>query len=295
MSPNKHISVLLQPFLDFFKGSNIRTFFDGTLGAAGHAKALLKEHPEIELFIGCDQDKEALSLAKENLKEWEKKVKLFHGSFVDMDKYLDQLKTPCVDGIFIDLGISSMQIDSEVRGFSFRFNAPLDMRMNTEMELTARDIINSYSEKELEFIFKEYGEEPQYKQAAKAIIATRRRRKIETTQDLIDVLSGVLRKKRGHHPLTLVFQALRIAVNDELNSLKAFLAKGIQRLCEKGKIGVISFHSLEDRIVKNFFKEHQEMIEILTKKPVAPDYIECRKNRRARSAKMRFAMRGKNE
>jgi 16S rRNA (cytosine1402-N4)-methyltransferase len=294
VSQNKHISVLLKPFLDFFEGMKIKVFFDGTLGAGGHSKALLEKHPEIDLLIGSDVDKNALDIAEESLKEWKNKVKFFQGNFSNINDYLKKTGVTCVDGIFLDLGLSSMQIDSEERGFSFRFNSPLDMRMNTCLEFTAKDAVNSLSEKELAFIFKEYGEEPRYKQAARAIIEKRRKKKIQTTQDLIDVLMPVVGKKRGHHPMTLIFQALRIYINDELGNLKEGLTKGIENLCVGGKIGVISFHSLEDRIVKNIFRDSQE-VEVLTKKPMCASYEEIRKNRRARSAKMRFAMKVENE
>ncbi|MFA6119354.1 MAG: 16S rRNA (cytosine(1402)-N(4))-methyltransferase RsmH [Parachlamydiales bacterium] len=290
----RHFPVLLKEFLEAFKEMEIETFFDGTLGAAGHAKAILEEHPEIDIFIGCDQDKEALEIANENLKPYMNKVRMIHSNFRYINKILDEMNIKYCDGIFFDLGVSSMQFDVGDRGFSFRFDAPLDMRMNKSEELTARIIINEWPESELEKIFRLYGEESKSKKAAKQIVDNRKRKKINTTFELLEVLEPVLGKRRKIHPATKIFQALRICVNDELNILKEGLNDAIGRLSIDGRIVVISFHSLEDRIVKNTFKE-DDRLEIITKKPIAPPYYE--KNRRARSAKMRIAkrIRGKDE
>lgn len=282
----RHFPVLLKEFIRFFEDSEIEVFFDGTLGAAGHARAILEEHEEIETFIGCDRDKDALDLAAQNLKPWMGKVSLMHANFKEIDEILDEMNIKFCDGIFFDLGVSSMMLDQPERGFSFRFDAELDMRMDRRSALSAKDIVNSYSEKELEEIFRLYGEERKSKKAAKQIIEKRRRRKINTTFDLVEALEPVLGKRRKIHPATRIFQALRICVNDELGALKMGLEKGINRLNEGGKIGIISFHSLEDRIVKHTLRDN-ETIEILTKKPIRPAFDE--KNRRARSAKMRFA------
>ena len=282
----RHFPVLLKEFIHFFEDSDMQVFFDGTLGAAGHAVAILEAHPEIEVFIGCDRDKDALDIAAENLKPWMKKVRLIHANFKDIDEILDEMNIKFCDGIFLDLGVSSMMLDQPQRGFSFRFDADLDMRMDKRADLSAKDVVNSYSEKELEEIFRLYGEERKSKRAAKQIIEKRRKKKINTTFELLDVLKPVLGKRHKIHPATRIFQALRICVNDELGALKEGLAKGTRRLSEDGKIGVISFHSLEDRIVKHAFKE-DETLQVLTKKPIRPSYDE--KNKRARSAKMRFA------
>lgn len=281
-----HFPVLLKEFLEAFKDVDIETFFDGTLGLAGHAKAILEEHPEIDIFIGCDQDQDALKIANENLKPYMNKVRLIHSNFKQINKILDEMNIKGVDGIFFDLGVSSMQFDVPERGFSFRFDAPLDMRMDKTQILNARDIVNEWPEIELEKIIREYGEDRRSRKIAKQIVDNRKRKKIETTFDLINVLEPILGKRRKIHPATQVFQALRISVNDELNVLKEGLDNAISRLNENGKIVVISFHSLEDRIVKTTFK-NDPRLEVITKKPIAPPYFE--KNRRARSAKMRIA------
>ncbi|MBN2479323.1 MAG: 16S rRNA (cytosine(1402)-N(4))-methyltransferase RsmH [Parachlamydiales bacterium] len=282
----RHFPVLLKEFLSFFENVSINSFFDGTLGAAGHAEALLEAHDEIEIFIGCDQDKEALNIASDCLKRYMNKVSLFHENYKNIDKILNEMNIKTVDGVFLDLGVSSMQLDVAERGFSFRFDAPLDMRMNKDEPLSAKDIVNEYSEIELEKIFKEYGEEHRAKKAAKQIVLKRKKKPIITTFDLIEVLEPVLGKRRRIHPVTKIFQALRICVNDELNVLKQGLENAIGRLSHGGIIGVISFHSLEDRIVKHTFKENKTL-QVLTKKPIQSGYEE--KNPRARSAKMRFA------
>lgn len=282
----RHFPVLLKEVIDVFKDDEIEIFFDGTLGAAGHALAILEAHPEINMFIGFDQDKEALDLANENLKHWMNKVKLIHANFKDLDKILDELEIKFCDAMFFDLGVSSMQFDTSKRGFSFRFDAELDMRMNKDAPFTAKEIINTYSETELERIFREYGEERKSKKAARQIVEKRRKKAINTTFELIEVLSPILGRGGKINPVTKIFQALRICVNDELNALKEGLNKAINRLNENGKIAVISFHSLEDRIVKHLFRD-DERLEVITKKPIRPSYDE--KNKRARSAKLRVA------
>jgi 16S rRNA (cytosine1402-N4)-methyltransferase len=286
----KHFPVLLKEFLHFFEKDSISIFFDGTVGAAGHAAALLEAHPEIDIYIGCDRDKAALKIANENLKPWMKKVRLIHENYANIGDILDEMNIEKVDGIFLDIGVSSMQLDTEERGFSFRFDAPLDMRMDKSKGITAREVVNKLSEKELYNIFKEYGEERRARAAAKKIVNDRKRKKINTTFDLLEVLQPVLGRRKRIHPATKVFQALRIYVNDELGALKKALSCAADRLQEDKKIGVISFHSLEDRIVKHMFREDKNL-EVLTKKPVTAGDDE--NNPRARSAKMRFARRQK--
>lgn len=286
----KHFPVLLKEFIKGFEGLDIEVFLDGTVGGAGHALAILEAHEEIKTFIGLDQDKTALNLANENLKPYMSKVNLFHENFKNLDKVLKEMNIEKCDAMFFDLGFSSMQIDEPKRGFSFRYDADLDMRMNLEAKLTAKEIINNWPEKKLEEIFREYGEERKAKRVAKQIIEKRRKNKINTTFELLQILEPVLGKRRKIHPATKIFQALRICVNDEINSLKQGLDKAIQNLNEDGIIGVISFHSLEDRIVKHKFKE-DETLKVLTKKPITASFEE--KNKRARSAKMRFAKKKK--
>lgn len=277
----KHIPVLMREVLSVFEGKNIRVFFDGTLGAGGHAKALLETHPEIERYIGCDRDPVALDLAQKNLAEW-KKVEFVRGSYAEEIKKVEG----CIDGLLIDIGVSSMQIDERGRGFSFMGDAPLDMRMDPEGELSAETIVNRYPEAELARIFYEYGEERRSRKVAKAIVEARRKKRIRTTGELVQIIKPVVARGRLH-PATLVFQALRIAVNDELEQLKKGLQRAIEKLCPGGRLAVISFHSLEDRIVKNGLRDAKDRLAILTKKPICPTAEELRLNPRARSSKLR--------
>lgn len=284
-----HIPVLLHEFIQAFKDIELGVFVDGTVGAAGHASAILKEHPEIKRFIGLDQDPSALEIAKENLKSWEGKTNLVHKNFSKVDLVLQELDIKSIDGFFCDIGVSSMQLASEERGFSFAKEGDLDMRMDPTERLTAKEIVNKFSEKELGRIFREYGEERRWKRAAKAIAVSRRKKRLETTEDLKEALQEVFGKGRGRlNPYTLVFQALRIAVNDELGNLKKGLTKAIEALSVGGIIGVISFHSLEDRIAKVLFRENP-LVEVITKKPIIASKEEIKINKRSRSAKMRFA------
>lgn len=277
----KHIPVLMREVLDVFAGRDLRVFFDGTLGAGGHAKALLQAHPEIERYIGCERDPVALDLAQKNLAEW-KKVEFVRGSYAEEIEKIEG----CIDGFLIDIGVSSMQLDERGRGFSFMGDAPLDMRMDPEGSLSAETIVNRYPEAELARIFYEYGEERRSRQVAKAIVEARRKRRIRTTGELVQIIKPVATRGRLH-PATLVFQALRIAVNDELEQLKKGLQWAIEKLCPGGRLAVISFHSLEDRIVKNGLRDAKGKLALLTKKPIGPSAEELRLNPRARSSKLR--------
>ncbi len=279
-----HIPVLMREVLDVFAECKLRTFFDGTLGAGSHAEAILKAHPEIECYIGCDRDPRALELASKRLEPWKSKVEFVRGRYSERVAEVEG----CIDGFLIDIGVSSMQLDEMERGFSFRGEAPLDMRMDPEDELTAAMIVNRYPEKDLAKIFFEYGEERKSRQIARAIVEARRKKPIRTTKDLVQIISPF--KGRGKlHPATLVFQALRIVVNDELEELKRCLDIAISKLCKKGRLAVISFHSLEDRIVKFKLRSESQRLKILTKKPICPTVQEMRENRRSRSAKLRAA------
>ncbi len=309
MATMRHIPVLLDEVLDHFKDIKIKVFCDSTLGNAAHAKAILENHPEIEKFIGIDQDSEALALAKKNLEKFQGKVSFFHDNFKNVDAILENENIQSVDGFLFDLGVSSMQLDESERGFSFRLSGPLDMRMNKDQKLTAEIVVNEFPEKELEKIFKELGEEKRWKQAAFRIVSERRKKRISTTKELADILYDCCYKKGKLHPATLVFQGLRIYVNDELNSLKQALEKAIERLSPNGRIAVISFHSLEDRIVKELFKNKSKKVhsniyrlkkdeaklKIITKKPIKPTLKEIRNNPRSRSAVLRVAEKVANE
>ncbi len=282
-----HYPVLVEEFLEFFHEMQIQFFFDGTVGFAGHAEAILKNHKEMKVLFACDKDKDALDYAKNKLKNWGEKLQFFHGDFVLLDQYLGENK---VDGFIFDFGVSSMQLDRAERGFSFQREGPLDMRMNQDSFVTAEKIVNEFPEKKLSEIFKKYGEEKFHQRIAKAIVDARRKKRITTTLELVEVMQPIFAgKKRGKiHFATLVFQALRICVNKELEAIEKGIKKAISYLKPKGRIAVISFHSLEDRIVKYLFRE-EKSLKILTKKPVIAGWEEIKKNPRSRSAKLRVA------
>jgi 16S rRNA (cytosine1402-N4)-methyltransferase len=281
-----HVPVLLAAVLKIFEHIQLKVFFEGTVGAGGHARAILEAHPEIERYLACDRDPAAQKIAAANLAPWGKKVEWIRGPYADLNDYLDERKIGEIDGFLIDIGVSSMQLDMRERGFSFQGDAPLDMRMDPESSLTAERIVNEAPEKELARIFFEYGEERRSRQVARAIVEARKKRRIRTTAELVAIVKPVTIWGKLH-PATLVFQALRIAVNDELGQLKKGLDAAIQRTREGGRIAAISFHSLEDRIVKNTFRDAKDQLEILTKKPIGPTDIEIKENPRSRSAKMR--------
>ncbi len=288
-----HEPVLLKEVLAVFEGREIGCFVDGTLGAGGHAEAILRAHPEIEMFIGCDRDPDAMALAKKRLEPWKEKVKFFHGTHSHLS---EPLEGRCADGVLIDAGVSSMQLDRPERGFSFQGIGPLDMRMDPDAKLSAQEIVNRWREEDLVRILKEFGEEPRARAVARAIIAARKKKKLETTRDLVEAIRGVARGKKHLHFATLTFQAIRIAVNDELGELDRGIREGIRALCRGGRIAVISFHRLEDRIAKQCFREeeYKEKTEkgslmLLSKKPIESSEDEMKKNPRSRSAKLRAA------
>jgi len=278
----KHVPVLMREVLEVFADKKLSVFFDGTLGAGGHAKAILEAHPEIERYIACDRDPRAHELAAKTLAPWGEKVEFVRGSYADEVGNVEG----CIDGFLIDIGVSSMQLDERERGFSFMGDAPLDMRMDPEGKLTAEMIVNRYSEKELARIFHEYGEERRSRPVAKAIVEARKKRRIRTTSELVEIIKPVATKGRLHFA-TLVFQALRIVVNDELGQLERGIGAAIKKLCPGGRIAVISFHSLEDRIVKNQLRDAKGILKVLTKKPIGPSEEEMRANPRSRSSKLR--------
>jgi 16S rRNA (cytosine1402-N4)-methyltransferase len=300
-----HQSVLVSEVLFAFAETPLRIFVDATLGAGGHAEALLKVHPEIDLFIGIDQDPEALEIASKRLEPWRMCTRLVRGNFSSLPTILKDLNIEHVDGILMDLGVSSMQLDKPEKGFSFMRDGPLDMRMDPDLELTAADIVNTWSEEDLGMVFREYGEEKRWRMAAKAIVEARRKNEILTTGALAKVLQTVLwSRKKGINPLTLAFQGLRICVNRELEVLEETLPHAMEVLSRGGKLAVISFHSLEDRIVKNSFRQaasdkHQTSgiagmfldkeptVRLITKKPLEADEAEEKRNPRSRSAKLR--------
>lgn len=307
MSRYPHTSVLINQCLAGFEGLRIQTFVDATLGAGGHAEALLSAHPEIEHLIGIDQDKSALEIARQRLKDFPGvNLSLLHGNFSDLHVLLEKINVPQVDAILVDLGVSSMQIDQPERGFSFMREGPLDMRMNKDQTLTAADIVNTWEEKHLVEIFFKYGEEKESRKAARAICFDREKAPFETTLQLASMLERVLkRSKRDLHPATKIFQALRIAVNRELERLEQFLPQALAALNRGGRLETISFHSLEDRIIKQRFAYYASDKEstsgigghfidkkpqaiIISRRPLIATDEEIALNPRSRSAKLRI-------
>lgn len=299
---SQHYSVLRNEVLGIFEDRQIKVFVDGTLGAGGHAEAVLSNHPEIKKFIGIDQDTQALEIAQERLKPWAEKISYHHGNFVEE---IPKIKND-VDGILLDLGVSSMQLDRADRGFSFAKEGPLDMRMNRDKPLTAEEIVNTWSVSDLGRIFRDYGEEKQWRAAAHAIGEARKEERITTTTQLSEVLRSAVRKKKGKtiHPHTLIFQALRICVNSELEVVREVLPICVEKLKVGGCLAVITFHSLEDRIVKKVFRQmasdkhdtsglggvfldKEPLVNDLTRRPIVPSDAEMDENPRSRSAKLR--------
>ncbi len=286
---NVHIPVLLNEIIGFIK-DDYKTVFDGTFGGGGHTKEILERFKNIKI-IAVDVDDNALKIGEELEELYQGRLIIRKANFKDIDAVLANLQIDKVDFLLADLGISSNLLEDGERGFSFMKDGPLDMRMDKSLEKDAEYYVNNLSLKELEHVFKTYGEEPRAHQIAKKIIEERKKSTIKSTGRLTEIILSVSRKGRRVHPATLIFQALRILVNKETEALKDFLIKGIGCLNKGGRMAVISFHSIEDRIVKTFFRdsEKQGIIKILTKKPVVPDYKEIRANRRARSAKLRVA------
>jgi len=295
-----HKSVMLDEVISFIKPGKGDIIVDATIGAGGHSRQILKMIEPDGLLIGIDRDAEILKIAGRYLSKISESYKLYQADYVDLDYILDKLVISKVQGILLDLGVSSLQLDSLERGFSFSKEGPLDIRMDRTKGITAEDLLKRLSEKEMADIFWRYGEEGRSRRIAKAIIQERRRgTEIKTTTQLAKIVEkaldtpGKYQKKRRIHPATRVFQALRIAVNDELKSLEYFLNNVCEFLASGSRIVVISFHSLEDRLVKSAFRKGQDAssLKILTKKPLSPLDSEIRENVRARSAKLRVAER----
>jgi 16S rRNA (cytosine1402-N4)-methyltransferase len=284
-----HIPVLLQEILDTFSEKKLTLFFDGTLGGAGHAEALLKAHPECQRYLATDQDSDAIQEAKKKLDPWKEKVKIFMANFSEIDHVMRKEKIKQLDGAMLDLGVSSFQLDRPEKGFSFNKEGPLDMRMGQDNELTAERVVNEYTEKQLGEILRTFGEDPRWRKIAKAICEKRRKKRITTTKELKEIIERVYPKRGRIHPATLTFQALRMFVNQELEHLEKGLNKIISHLAPGARLAVISFHSGEDRCVKQLFKKKyaDKVVTLVNKKVIKPTIAEIRKNRRSRSAKMR--------
>jgi len=285
-----HEPVLLHEVLDGLEIEDGDIVLDMTLGAGGHSRAILSSGKNIRL-IGIDQDDAALAIAKETLSPWKDKIIFVRGNFRDAEKLLAEIEISKVNKILFDLGVSSMQLDDAKRGFSFRHNAPLSMQMSSDAKFSAKDIVSGWDEADIANVIFAYGEERKARTIAKAIVRARKERPIETTFELADIVGNAIGRKpwMKTNPATKTFQALRIAVNDELGSLKSGLTAAHDLVLPGGRIAVISFHSLEDRIVKNFMKEKVETGDtILSKKPIIASEDEENRNPRSRSAKLRI-------
>lgn len=288
MSGREHISVLFQEVLNNLISTESGTFVDATVGAAGHSLGLLGRNRKLHL-IGIDRDQEALDRAREALAAYSDRVTLLRGNFGDMKELLQSVGVKSIEGALFDLGISSYQLASG-RGFSFNDDEELDMRMDRRQGLTAYDIVNSYRQDVIARILYEYGEEWQSRRIAKAIFEHRKKDRIRTGRQLAEIIASVKKRTGKIHPATKTFQALRIAVNDELRSLVKGMDGAIELLSSGSRIGIITFHSLEDRIVKERFR-NEEALTVLTRKPIRPGIDEVRSNPRSRSAKLRIAQK----
>ncbi len=291
-----HIPVMLNEVTEYLNPVRGNIVVDGTLGLAGHAEVLLGLIGTQGRLIGIDRDTKALAMAKENLKDHLGQCDLVHDNYSHIDKVLDGLGIQAVDRILLDLGLSSLQLNDPERGFSFREEGPLDMRMDQDSHISAFDLVNSLSEKEMSLILKDFGEERWHNRIARGIVEQRCKSSIETTKDLSDIVMHSIppRKKwQKAHPATRTFQAFRIAVNRELEGLEEALDKCINALTSGGRIAVIAFHSLEDRIVKHKFRSLAKggTLNLIVKKPLRPSEHEAEINPRARSARLRIAER----
>jgi 16S rRNA (cytosine1402-N4)-methyltransferase len=293
-----HIPVLVKPLLDLLAPASGQIAVDCTVGLGGHAKALLEKEPALTL-IGLDMDPHALELAGKNLEPWKDRIKLVLANFSQLPDVLSELNIPAVDMIYADIGVSSMQIDRPDRGFSFLEEGPLDMRMNPSQTKRAADIVNGLKESELADILFRYGEETRSKKIAHLIIQARRSHRIDSTTELASIICQALGidpqnlSRQRIHPATKTFQALRIAVNNELGNLESLLNSAPGLLAPQGRLAVISFHSLEDRMVKEDFKNRAQegIYRIITSKPIEADPSEILRNSRSRSAKLRGAQK----
>ncbi len=289
-----HTPVLLKEVVEQLRPRSGGLYVDCTVGGGGHAVELLRACAPDGRLIGLDWDEEAVAASREQLAEFGTRAQLVRANYVELEAVLMSVGITTVDGVLFDLGVSARQFDEPSRGFSFQREGPLDMRMNRELAATARDVLRSASMEELVRIFRLYGEEKRARAVAQEITRTRAHNPIDTTTQLARSVERVLGPKRGRtHPATRVFQALRIAVNNELGNLQRGLEAAVRVLNVGARLAVISFHSLEDRIVKRYFIEHSRSetptLRIITRKPITPSFEEIRANPRARSAKLRVA------
>lgn len=303
----KHVSVLLEETIDNLNIKEDGIYVDGTLGGGGHAYEVCKRLGENGKFIGIDQDEAAILAAGKRLEEFKDKVTIIRSNYCNFKQVLKDLGIHKVDGIVLDLGVSSYQLDNADRGFSYMSDAPLDMRMDQSQSKTAKDIVNTYSEKDLFRIIKDYGEDKFAKNIAKHIVLYRENKEIETTEELTNIIRGAIPmrvQKTMGHPAKKTFQAIRIELNRELEVLNETLNDMIEALNENGRICIITFHSLEDRIVKTIFRKNEDPCtcppnfpvcicgnvskgKVVSRKPILPTEEELEVNSRSKSAKLR--------
>ena len=305
-----HKPVMLNECIDMLNIVPSGIYVDGTLGGAGHSLEIVKRLDSGKL-IAFDQDIEAIENAKIKLKAYEDKVILIHDNFRNIKKSLEDIDIFRINGLLLDLGVSSYQLDSPERGFSYRYDAPLDMRMNQSSQISAKYIVNTYSEEDLKRIIRDYGEEKWASRIAQFIVEERMKKPIDTTGELVQIIKAAIPKKareEEQHPAKRTFQAIRIETNHELDVIHDVLESAVELLLPGGVISVITFHSLEDRIVKNFFRDestgcicppeipvcvcnYQARLRLAHRKPLVPSEEELRENPRSRSAKVRGAIK----
>jgi len=289
-----HYPVMYREVLEHLNLNNVRVVVDCTLGLGSLASKLLEKMPADSILIGLDRDERSLNIASQRLSSFGSRVIYFKSDFLNLDDVLGDLKIQKVDAFIFDLGISTYQLSDAQRGFSFLQEGPLDMRMDSDSFFSAYDLVNNLSERELEQIFRKFGEEHYSRRIAASIVQSRRIEPISTTTKLVEIILNSVPGKYAKyriHPATRAFQALRIAVNRELDVLEKAIDKAVSFLNPQGRIGVISFHSLEDRIVKHAFKRISSIggLNIVTKKPLQPEDLEISENKPSRSAKLRIA------
>lgn len=304
----KHISVLLHETVDGLNVKSDGIYVDGTMGGAGHGSEIASRLDENGMYIGIDQDEDAIIAGQKRLAEYKCEIRVVRNNYCNIKQILSDMKITGVNGIMLDLGVSSFQLDTAERGFSYKYDAPLDMRMDQRSDITARDIINEYSESELYRVIRDYGEEQFAKNIAKHIVRVRSEKPIETTYELVDVIRAAipmkLQKAMGH-PAKKTFQAIRIELNNELDVLNNTIDDMINLLLPGGRLCIITFHSLEDRIVKRRFLENENPCtcppefpvcicgkvskgHCVNKKPILPSTEEMENNSRSKSAKLRI-------
>lgn len=308
----QHKSILLNECMEGLSIKEDGIYVDGTLGGGGHSFHILERLGERGRLIGIDQDEDAIKAATKRLEAFANKVTIVRDNYEHFQTILSTLSIPKVDGILLDLGVSSYQFDEADRGFSYRFDAPLDMRMDRRQDFTAKDLINNYSEQELYHIIRDYGEDKFARNIAKHIVKEREKKPIETTFELSEIISHAIPMKmrvQGGHPAKKTFQAVRIALNRELEVLEESIEGMIKALNQEGRLCIISFHSLEDRIVKKAFRTAEDpcicpkdfpictcgrksLGRVISKKAIIPSDLEMEENPRARSAKLRIFERG---